>query len=251
MRKIRVISRIDINNQFVVKGRCLEGLRRIGNPNHLSKKYYEEGIDEIIFLDAVASLYNRNSLISILKQAVCETFIPITIGGGIKNIDDINDALNAGADKVAINSHAVKDIGFIKSAVDRFGSQAIVGSIVARKHRYRWEAFVDNGKHRTNKDVSEWSKELEQAGVGEIIVTSIDNDGRQKGFDIELVSSIANNLKIPLIVSGGAGSSNDVVELCKSTNCDAVAIASLFHFNVETIQEVKTSLHNNKFSIRI
>ena len=174
MNKVRVIARIDINNNSVVKGRCLEGLRKIGQPNKMAKKYYQDGVDEIIFLDAVASLYDRNSLIDILRQATRETFIPITIGGGIKTTEDIKDALSAGADKVAINTNAVNNLDFIREAIERFGSQAIVGSVVARRHRYSWEAFIDNAKHRTHKNAIEWARELELAGVGELLVTSID-----------------------------------------------------------------------------
>lgn len=251
MHKIRVIARIDINNEYVVKGKCLEGLRKVGEPNEMSKKYYEEGIDEIIFLDAVASLYNRNSLINILKQATKETFVPITIGGGIKTLQDIQDALNAGADKVAINTHAVKNINFIKKAVARFGSQAIVGSVVARRHRYSWEAFMDNAKHRTHKDAIVWAKELANAGVGELMITSIDNDGRGIGFDVELLKEITNSVKIPIIASGGAGSSKDIVEVCRQTDCDAVAVASMLHYNIEDIMQIKKNLQINKIETRV
>jgi len=251
VNKIRIIARIDINNDSVVKGKCLEGLRKIGKPNKMSKKYYEEGIDEIIFLDAVASLYERNSLIQILKQASKETFIPITIGGGIKTIKDIKDALSAGADKVAINTQAVKNIDFIRQAVEIFGSQAIVGSVVARRHRYRWEAFVDNAKHRTHKDALDWAKELEQAGAGEIMITSIDNDGRQNGFDTDLVDALSKRTNIPIIVSGGAGSSNDIVKLCKNSNCDAVAVASLIHYGIENISDIKANLKRNNIGVRL
>ncbi len=251
MNKIRIIARIDINNENVVKGKCLEGLRKIGKPNEMSKRYYEEGIDEIIFLDAVASLYERNSLINILRKATEETFVPITIGGGIKTMADIKDALSAGADKVAINTAAINNIEFIKEAVERFGSQAIVGSIVARKHRKSWEAFIDNGKHRSGKDALIWSKELVAAGVGELMITSIDNDGRQKGFDIELINGIIKTVKIPVIVSGGAGSSDDIVKVCKETECDAVAIASILHYNIEDIENIKQVLVNNKIKVRI
>ena len=251
MHKIRIIARIDINNDSVVKGKCLEGLRKIGKPNEMSKKYYEEGIDEIIFLDAVASLYDRNSLIHILKQASKESFIPITIGGGIKTINDIKDALSAGADKVAINTQAVKNIDFIREAVERFGSQAIVGSVVARRHRYRWEAFVDNAKHRTHKDAIDWAEELEQVGIGEIMITSIDNDGRQNGFDEDLVDALTKRVNIPVIVSGGAGSSDDIVQLCKKTNCDAIAVASLIHYGIESISDIKKKLKSNNIGVRL
>jgi len=250
MNKVRIIVRIDINNDSVVKGKCLEGLRKIGKPNKMSRKYYEEGIDEIIFLDAVASLYDRNSLIDIIKQASKDSFVPITIGGGIKTIEDIKDALSAGADKVAINTQAIKNIDFIREAVERFGSQAIVGSLVARRHRYRWEAFIDNAKHRANKDAIEWALELERAGVGEIMVTSIDNDGRQKGFDVELMTSITSVVKVPVIASGGAGSSNDIIDLCRDANCDAVAIASLLHYEIESIEDIKNKMILNHIDIR-
>ena len=251
MNKIRVIARIDINNEYAVKGRCLEGLKKIGRPNEMSKKYYEGGIDEIVFLDAVASLYDRNSLIDILKQATKETFIPITIGGGIKTIKDIKGALSAGADKVAINTQAVKNLDFIREAAEMFGSQAIVGSVVARRHRYRWEAFIDNAKHRTHKDAIDWATELEKAGVGEIMVTSIDNDGRQKGFDIDLVGALTKRVNIPVIASGGAGSSNDIIKLCKNTNCDAVAVASLIHYDVENISDIKSNMKSNNIGVRL
>jgi imidazole glycerol-phosphate synthase subunit HisF len=251
MNKIRIIARIDINNDSVVKGRCLEGLKKIGRPNEMSKKYYEKGVDEIVFLDAVASLYDRNSLIDILKQATKETFVPITIGGGIKTIKDIKDALSAGADKVAINTQAVKNLDFIREAVQIFGSQAIIGSVVARRHRYRWEAFIDNAKHRTHKDAVDWAVELEKAGAGEIMITSIDNDGRQKGFDVELVDAITKRVSIPVIASGGAGSSNDVIKLCKNTSCDAVAVASLIHYGVENISDIKNKMKDNNIGVRL
>ena len=251
MKNIRIIARLDINNESVVKGKCLEGLRKIGKPSEMSKRYYDEGIDEIIFLDAVASLYDRNSLINILRQAIKETFVPITIGGGIKTIEDIEGALSAGADKVAINTQAIKDISFISESVERFGAQAVVGSIVARKHRYSWEAFIDNAKHRTRKNAITWAKELENAGVGEIIVTSIDSDGRQKGFDIELINEITKVVKIPVIASGGAGSGKDIVDVCNSSGCDAVAIASVLHYTIETLPNIKKTLRQNGIGVRV
>ena len=169
----------------------------------------------------------------------------------IKTIKDIKDALSAGADKVAINTQALKNIDFIRQAVEIFGSQAIVGSVVARRHRYRWEAFVDNAKHRTHKDALDWAKELEQAGVGEIMITSIDNDGRQNGFDTDLVDALSKRTNIPIIVSGGAGSSNDIVKLCKNSNCDAVAVASLIHYGIENISDIKANLKRNNIGVRL
>jgi imidazole glycerol-phosphate synthase subunit HisF len=251
MNKIRLIARLDINNEYVVKGMCLEGLRKVGKPNDLALKYYLSGIDEIIFLDAVASLYERNSLISILRKACKEVFVPITIGGGIKNIKDISDALSAGADKVAINSQAFRDIDFIREAVERFGSQAIVGSVVARKHRYSWEAFIDNAKHRTYKNALELAQELETAGVGEIVITSIDNDGIKKGFDIDLINLITETVKIPVIASGGAGGGQHILDVCQQTDCDAVAVASLLHYNIEGIKNIKEYLSTNNINVRL
>ena len=196
MHKFRIIGRIDINNENVVKGKCLEGLRKIGDPAEFAYKYYLDGVDELVFIDAVASLYDRNSLINILRETCKKVFIPITIGGGIRSLDDIQQALNAGADKVAINSEGLRDISFIKDAVSNYGSQAIVGSVVARRHRYSWEAFMDNAKHRSGIDAIEWAKTLQEAGVGEIMVTSIDCDGLMKGFDTELVQNITQNVNI-------------------------------------------------------
>jgi cyclase len=250
MKKIRVIARIDINNDSVVKGRCLEGLKKIGNPQEMSTRYYKNGIDEIIFLDAVASLYDRNSLISILRQASKNIFVPITIGGGIKTIQDIKDALSGGADKVAINSMAINDISFIKKAVERFGSQAIVGSVVARKNRNTWEAFKDNAKHRTNKNAIDWAIQLESAGVGELMITSIDNDGRGVGYDVDLVSNVTQAVNIPVIASGGAGSSNDIVNVCKLSGCDAIAVSSIIHYNTSTINTIKNNMLNNNLKVR-
>jgi cyclase len=251
MNKIRIIARIDINNDSVVKGKCLEGLRKIGDPKSMAKSYYDSGIDEIIFLDAVASLYERNSLIGILRETTKEIFIPITIGGGIRNIVDIEQALSAGADKVAINTAAVKDIDFIKKAVRVFGSQAIVGSVVARRHRYSWEAFIDNAKHRTHKNAIEWSKHLEDAGVGELMVTSIDNEGRGVGYDIDLISAIAHTVNIPIIASGGAGKNQDVIDVCHKSNCDAVAISSIFHYKSSSIKSVKEDLTRSHIKVRL
>ena len=188
--------------------------------------------------------------IYILRQASKNIFVPITIGGGIKTIKDIKDALSAGADKVAINSMAVKDISFIRKAVERFGSQAIVGSVVARKNRNTWEAFIDNAKHRTKKNAIDWAIELESAGVGELMVTSIDNDGRGVGYDIDLVSNVSQAVKIPIIASGGAGSRQDIVDVCKLSGCDAIAISSIIHYKTSTISAIKKMMLDNDLKVR-
>ena len=250
MRKIRLIARLDINNEYVVKGKFLEGLRKVVKPNQLALEYYLDGIDEIIFLDAVASLYDRNSLINIIKQACKEVFVPITVGGGIKSIYDINQALSAGADKVAINTHAVKNINFITEAVETFGSQAIVASVVAIRNRNYWEAFIDNAKHRTKMDAVIWAKELEKAGAGELMISSIDRDGIQKGFDLNLIKEITNSVSIPVIASSGAGCPKDIIDVCNYTNCDAVSIASILHYRKYSISEIKKNLLLNNIDVR-
>ncbi len=251
MMKKRLIARLDINNEYVIKGKYLEGLRKVGKPNLLALEYYIAGIDEIIFLDAVASLYDRNSLFDIIKRACGEVFVPLTVGGGIRSIYDIKQALSVGADKVAINSAAVRDIGFIKEAVEIFGSQAIVGSVVARKNRNYWEAFIDNAKHRTKLDAIHWAMELEKSGVGEIIVSSIDKDGIQKGFDLDLIQKVTNSVRIPVIAASGAGNPNHIVEVCKVTNCDAVAVASILHYKIAGVQEIKQVMAANNINVRI
>ena len=251
MKTNRIIARLDINNEFVVKGKFLEGLRKVGKPNELALKYYDQGIDEIIFLDAVASLYDRNSLLNILSKACKEVFIPITIGGGIKSISDIENLLETGADKVAINSVIFDNPKLITEAVKRFGSQAIVGSLVCRKHRYSWEAFRDNAKHRTNKNVIEWAKILEDLGVGEIMISSIDSDGLMKGFDLELVKSITGIIKIPIIASGGAGNSNHIASVINDSKCDAVAVGSLLHYELESVEQIKLNLKKQNIKVRI
>ena len=250
MKTNRIIARLDINNEFVVKGKFLEGLRKVGKPNELALKYYDQGIDEIIFLDAVASLYDRNSLINILSKACKEVFIPITIGGGIKSISDIENLLQTGADKVAVNSAIFDNPKLITESVKRFGSQAIVGSLVCRKHRYSWEAFRDNAKHRTNKNAIEWAKVLEDSGVGEIMVSSIDSDGLMKGFDLELVKSISDITKIPIIASGGAGNSNHIASVINDSKCDAVAVGSLLHYEIESVEQIKLKLKKQNIKVR-
>mgnify|MGYP006127008527 FL=1 len=250
MHKFRLIGRIDINNTNVVKGKCLEGLRKIGNPEELACKYYQSGIDELVFMDAVASLYDRNSLIKILKETCKKVFIPITIGGGIRNLDDIQKALSAGADKVAINSQGLRDIEFIKDAVRNYGSQAIIGSVVAREHRYSWEAFLDNAKHRSGVDAIDWARRLEDASVGEIMVTSIDRDGRMKGFDSKLIKKITESTKIPIIASGGAGNVSHISSAIKETGCDAIAISSLLHYGHASIKKIKDHLSDEGVKIR-
>ena len=246
-RKSRIIARLDIKNDFVIKGIHLEGLRKVGNPNELALKYYNDGIDEIILMDAVAAYYDRNSLSEIVKRTCHNVFVPITVGGGIRKIEDIQIALNSGADKVAINTQAVNEPNFIRRSSEVFGSQCIIGSIDAKKKSNKnWEVFIDNGREPTGKDVLEWARELEFLGAGEIMITSIDQEGTKKGFDIELNIALSEVLNIPLISCGGAGSVNHISELILNTNIDAVALASILHYDLVKIPELKKTLNENK-----
>ena len=249
MNKIRVIARIDVKNEFVIKGIHLEGLRKVGDPNVLAKKYYEDGIDEIIFMDAVAAYYDRNSLSHIIEKACEEVFIPITVGGGLRTIEDINQALKSGADKVAINTKAIQNPAFITEASKIFGSQCIVASIVAKKlGSDKWEAYIDNGREPTGLDVVEWAKKLEELGAGEIMLTSLDMEGTKKGFDIELYQAIQNVVSIPIIASGGMGNIKHGIELLSNANVDAIATASIIHYNIDTIKNIKKSFIDNNIN---
>ena len=253
MFKKRIISRVDVKNEFVIKGIHLEGLRKVGDPNEIAKKYYQDGVDEIIFMDAVAAYYDRNSLTNIIEKACKDIFVPITVGGGIRKIEDIQIALNAGADKTAINTKAVQFPDFIKEASEVFGSQCIVSSIdVLKIGNDKWEVYTDNGREPTGLDVIDWAKKVEELGAGEIMLTSIDKEGTKKGFDIELNNKVSEVVNIPIISSGGAGNSKDVANVIENSEIDAVAIASLFHYKIETVKTLKEFLVNErKIQVRL
>lgn len=251
MSKIRIIARIDVKNEYVIKGIHLEGLRKVGNPNEMAKKYYNAGIDEIVFMDAVAAYYDRNSLSHIIEEACKDVFVPITVGGGIRSLEDIRVALNSGADKVAINTKAVQDSSFIEKASKVFGSQCLVSSIDAKNiSEKKWEVYIDNGREPTGIDVIEWSKKVEELGAGEIMLTSIDAEGTKKGFDLELNNAVANAVTIPIISCGGAGNYKHIESLLKETSVDAVAMASVLHYNIIDISSLKKELILNNVKVR-
>jgi cyclase len=250
MKKLRLIARLDIKNNYVIKGIHLEGLRKVGNPVELATKYYNEGIDEIVFMDSVASLYGRNNLFHIIKEACKEVFIPITIGGGLRSIDDIKKALDSGADKITLNTQAVKTPEIIAEASKIYGSQCIIGSIEAKQNSNGWEVYVDNGREVTGIDVLDWVRKIEDLGVGEILLTSIDKEGTKKGFDLKLIEEVNNIVSVPLIVSGGAGNSDHIEHVIKELNVHSIAVASLIHYNIETIGEIKKKLQRNKIAVR-
>ena len=252
MIKKRVIARLDIKNEFIIKGVHLEGLRKVGNPNKSALKYYSQGADELIFMDAVASYYDRNSLFHIIKKACHDVFIPITVGGGLRSLSDIQDALNAGADKVAINTMAIKNPSFIEKAAKKFGSQCIVASIIAKRTALNnWEALTGNGREPSGLCAIEWAKELENKGAGELMVTSIDSDGTKKGFDIELNKTIVSQSGIPVIASGGGGTSEHIVDLIMNSKVDAVALASMLHYDISDIKNIKSSMSKQHIEVRL
>ncbi|MBI59958.1 imidazole glycerol phosphate synthase subunit HisF [bacterium] len=252
MNKKRLIGRIDVKNEHVIKGIHLEGLRKVGNPNDFAKKYYDDGIDEIIFMDAVAAYYDRNSLSHIIEKACECIFVPITVGGGIRTIADIKNALNSGADKVAINTQAIHNPSFITEASRIFGSQCIVASIVAKKVMDNsWEAYIENGREPTGKNVVEWAQELQKLGAGEIMLTSLDHEGTKRGFEVNLYQAVINKINIPIIASGGMGTTNDAINLLNNANVDAVAVASVLHYNLESISTIKKEIKVNNIKIRI
>ena len=243
MTKKRLISRLDIKNDYVIKGINLEGLRKVGDPNTLAKRYYNQGIDEIILMDAVAAYYGRNSLFKIIEKASEDVFIPITVGGGIRTIGDIKSALKSGADKVAINTEAVKNPNFVTEASETFGSQCIVASIEAKRMgEGSWNCYTENGREPTNLSVLTWAKELENLGAGEILITSVDAEGTKRGADLDLLKAVSKVVSIPLIVCGGVGSVGHCIEIMAITGVDALAVSSILHYNVSTVQEIKSSV---------
>lgn len=252
MSKIRVIARIDVKNDDAIKGIHLEGLRKVGKPNDLARKYYAAGVDEIVFMDAVAAYYDRNSLSEIIQTACNDVFVPITVGGGIRNVDDIKKALNAGADKVAINTQAVRQPAFIEQASKIFGSQCVVLSIEAKKiSEGKWEAYTDNGREPTGLDVIEWAEKAQELGAGEILLTSIDAEGTKKGFDESLNAAVAESVSIPVIASGGAGKVEHISSLLNNSSVDAVAVASVLHYSLHEVKDLKQQLNNHGHKVRL
>ena len=214
MANLRIISRLDIKGSNLIKGVRFEGFRVIGNPQIFAQKYYEEGIDEIIYMDTVASLYNRISLYDLLEKTAKNVFIPITVGGGIRSIENVKRLLRAGADKVAINTAAVRRPKLISEVAQRFGSQCMVLSIEACKQSSgEWEAYTDNGREHSNLEVISWAKQGAALGAGEILLSSIDRDGTCKGFDIDLVKEVSEAVSIPVIASGGMGKLDDFIQI--------------------------------------
>jgi len=240
-KNIRIIARLDIKGPNLVKGLHLEGLRVLGKPEQFARYYYEAGADELIYMDVVASLYNRNSLHGIIEKTARDIYIPLTVGGGLRTLDDIRDVLRAGADKVSLNTAALKNPKIISEASRRFGSSTIVVAIEAIKQPDgSYFAYTDNGREYTGVEVLGWAKQVEQLGAGEIMLTSVDREGTGQGFDIELTKMVADAVSIPVIAHGGAGRVEHIREALLKTEVNAVAISSILHYDFIKRLEVKS-----------
>lgn len=241
---MRIIARVDIKGEHVVKGVCFEGIRKIGNPNIFCTKYYKDGADEILITDVVASLYGRNNLFKFIEKITENVFIPICLNGGIRTTADIDNAIRSGADKVAVNSALINDLGFLKKAGNKFGFANIVVSIEAKKiNNDCWEIYVLSGREKTGINLLDWLKKIKEISCGEILITSIDKDGTESGFDYGLAKSVEKiDLNIPLIFSGGCRDINDIKKIKKDFNFDGLAIGSALHNNNLNIKKIKKNL---------
>jgi imidazole glycerol-phosphate synthase subunit HisF len=245
---VRVIPRLDIKGPNLVKGIHLEGLRVLGKPWDFAYRYFKEGADELIYIDAVASLYGRNNLLEIVKKTAENIFIPLTVGGGIKSLDDIKNLLRAGADKVAVNTGAIHNPDLIRQGAQAFGSQCIVSYIEAKYINGRYEAMTDNGREVTGKNVFDWAKQVVDLGAGEILLTSIDKEGTGLGYDLELIRNVAEQVPVQVIASGGCGKAEHIQEVVKTGKADAINAASVFHYNYLD-HTVKTDEFNEEGNI--
>lgn len=232
MKTVRIIPRLDIKGPNLVKGIHLEGLRVLGKPSDFAKYYYDHGADELMFMDVVASLYERNSLHDIISETAKSIFIPITVGGGLRSISDIKEVLRVGADKVCLNTAAIKNPQLIRDASRMFGSSTIVVAIEAIKESNgKYLAYTDNGREYTGVDVFEWAQKVAELGAGEIVITSVDKEGTGQGFDLDLITKITNSVGIPVIAHGGAGKKSHVIEVLKKSNISSAMISSLLHYH--------------------
>ncbi len=251
MKKTRLIPRLDIKGPNLIKGIHLEGLRVIGDPQEHARRYYEQGADELLYVDVVASLYGRNSLHNIVRSAAQDLFVPLTVTGGIRSVDDVRQILRSGADKIGINTAATKRPELIQEVARKFGSQCMVLSIEAKRvGPGRWEAYTDNGREKTGLDVVEWAQRGVELGAGEILLTSIDREGTREGFDLELLAAISRVVPVPVIASGGMGKPSDVARAVFEGAADAVAMADVLHYKRHTLQEIRSEARAAGLNVR-
>ena len=251
MLKKRVIPCLDVKNGRVVKGINFVDIKDAGDPVEQAKIYSDSGADEICFLDITASNENRQIIYDVVKRTSEKCFVPLTVGGGVRNVDDINKLLHCGADKVSINTAAVNNSEVVLESSKKFGSQCIVVAIDAKKNNDKWEIYTHGGRNNTGIDAIEFAKKMEDSGAGELLVTSIDRDGTQKGYDIELMSNISSKINIPIIASGGVGNLDHLVDGIKIGNASAVLAASIFHYGAYSIMQAKEYLDLKGIPVRI
>ena len=248
--KVRIISKLDVKPPNVVKPIHFEGLRVMGTPEKLANKYYLQGADEIFYIDIVASLYQREILYKHIASTAQKLFVPLAVGGGIQSIEDCSKLFHAGADKVVINTHAIQNNPeIINQAAEIFGNQSVVVNIEAKKIENDWVCYTDCGRISSEKRVLDWAKEVEQRGAGEILLQSVDADGRQKGFDLEISKKVVSLVDIPVVIASGAGSLQDIKDVIEVAQPSGVAIASLLHYDKFNIAEIKQYLIENGIEV--
>lgn len=249
----RIVPCLDVNMGKVVKGINFVNLKDVGDPVDIAQYYNKQGADEIVFLDITATYEKRKTLIDVVERTGEKVFIPLTVGGGISGIDDFKIILRAGADKISVNSAAIRNPNLIYEAADKFGSQCVVVAIDAKKRTedQGWDVFIEGGRKNTGIDAIEWVKKVESLGAGEILLTSMDADGTKNGYDIELTKAVAESVNIPVIASGGCGSLEDFYDVFEDTGADAALAASLFHYGELEIKDVKEYLHKRDIPVRL
>ncbi|MGD8407581.1 MAG: imidazole glycerol phosphate synthase subunit HisF [Thiohalophilus sp.] len=250
----RIIPCLDVDKGRVVKGVQFVDIRDAGDPVEVARRYDEQGADEITFLDITASHEERETMVHVVEQVAGQVFIPLTVGGGIRKLEDVRTMLNAGADKVAINTAAVNNPEFVREAAQKFGSQCIVVAIDAKQvsdNPKKWEIFTHGGRNATGLDAIEWAKKMVDYGAGEILLTSMDRDGTKQGFDLDLTRAICDAVSVPVIASGGVGNLDHLVEGVKQGHADAVLAASIFHFGEFSIEEAKRRMAANDIEVRL
>lgn len=252
----RIIPCLDVDNGRVVKGVQFVDIRDAGDPVEVAKRYDQQGADEITFLDITATAHDRETIVHVVEEVASQVFIPLTVGGGIRSVEDVRTMLNAGADKVAINSAAIFNPGFVKEACDKFGSQCIVVAIDAKKvslenESYKWEIFTHGGRKETGIDAIEWATQMAELGAGELLLTSMDKDGTKSGFDLKLTRAICDTVSIPVIASGGVGKLSHLCDGITQGHAEAVLAASIFHFGEHTVQEAKQAMQAEGIEVRL
>lgn len=250
MKNVRLISRLDVKGSNLIKGVHLEGLRKIGNPQEHAVKYYKQGADEIIYMDVVASLYGRNNLSDIVERTAENVFVPITVGGGIRSVEDVRHLLRCGADKVAINTAAIQNPNLLSEVANVFGNQCVVLSVEATRHdNGEWGVYTDNGREKSVYEVREWISKAVELGAGEIMLTSVDQEGTGKGFDLQLIELVSKEVSVPIIASGGMGEVKHIHQAI-SSGADAVAMADVLHYNKMTMGDIHSKCREIGLHVR-